>query len=377
MDEQVKAAKLELQNLQEALEKVRAEAQKVTADADQRRRELAGARGDHITVRPPLCQGDFRAFTSSFKIYLQLSKITNEVDQKRSLMLAASTPKNVLKLQPYKADMESATVSYDDFEKKLISVFSPESEALIARREFTALRQQVEQNFTDYYAQKEALYLLAYPDGFTSLEASRFFCEETVKSLANVAVKRALFRRFHSLKPENLRESITEAIQSEDALVTYGLSEAGTRDGLQYSESFTRHQEACSGDREEPMDIGEARPGNCRACGGAGHWARDCRKKAPGPRKQAGPSSMGNTGKKKEARSCHRCHTPGHLRNDCRIPDNKLDQVRRKNKEAKGKQTGKGGGNRAVKQIETREEDSDEFILEALNSIQPDFPGRL
>ena len=370
MDDEIAAAKIELQALKE-------EAAKVRAEADASRRELASARGDHVTVRPPLCQGDFRAFVASFKIYLQLSKITNLVDQKRSLMLAASTPKNVLKLQPYKAAMESPIVSYEDFEKQLVGVFNPQSQALIARREFTSLRQHAEQNFTDFYAQKEALYLLANPDGFKSLEDSRFFMEHMVQSLANVSVKRVLFRKFHTLTPDTLRETITEAIQSEDTLVQYGLSEAGTRDGLLYSESFTRHQETCSGDRDEPMDISEVRQGKCRACGEAGHWARECKKKGPVPRKQTGYSGIGSSGKKKETRSCNRCFTPGHLKVDCRIPDTKLEQVRRKNKEAKGKQAGKGGASRSVRQIGTKEEDSDEFLLEALNSIQPGFLRRL
>ena len=61
MDDEIAAAKIELQALKE-------EAAKVRAEADASRRELASARGDHVTVRPPLCQGDFRAFVASFRI---------------------------------------------------------------------------------------------------------------------------------------------------------------------------------------------------------------------------------------------------------------------------------------------------------------------
>ena len=43
-----------------------------------------------IYAPPPICQGDFRTFTKTFKIYLSLQRTFNLRDQKSSLMLAAS-----------------------------------------------------------------------------------------------------------------------------------------------------------------------------------------------------------------------------------------------------------------------------------------------
>ena len=208
-----------------------------------------------IYARPPPCVGDFRAFCRAFRIYLRLQRITDALDQKCSLFLAASTAKNSIKIQALYGDMENVLVSYEQFETRLISLFCPLSQSLMARREFLSLKQGAEEA-------KLSLYLLAFPEDNQSPEQSRFFVEEVIKSLANVEVKRALFRKMHTLTPVNLREEITNAIQSEETLCTFGLSETGTRDGLCYSEQMRNH----AARHDEPMDISEVKPGKCNIC---------------------------------------------------------------------------------------------------------------
>ena len=122
------------------------------------------------------------------------------------------------------------------------------------------------------------------------------------------------------------------------------------------------------------MDIGEVRPGRCRACNQYGHWQKECpqQKKRPVPRRY--PNNQDK--KKPEMRTCHRCLTKGHLKGDCRIPEAKLEAVKKKNRENKGKQAPPRNNMRAVKQIETKEdEEDDSLILEAMNAISEDKQG--
>ena len=325
---------------------------------------------DHISMRPPVCGSDFRSFTRAFKLYLDLMKIQDATDMKRSLLLAASTTKNMVKLQPYYKDVDSITIGYDQFEQKLIDLFCPQSQSLMARREFANLRQAPDQNFTEFWSEKLSLYSMAFPEENPSPEQTKYFVEEVIKSLANVSVKRELVRKQHQLDYTNLRTEITNAIQAEDTMVSFNISETGTRDGLLYSEQFSRF----SDNNPEPMDIGEVRPGRCRACNQYGHWQKECpqQKKRPVPRRY--PNNQDK--KKPEMRTCHRCLTKGHLKGDCRIPEAKLEAVKKKNRENKGKQAPPRNNMRAVKQIETKEdEEDDSLILEAMNAISEDKQG--
>jgi len=328
-----------------------------------------------IYARPPPCVGDFRAFCRSFRIYLRLQRITNALDQKCSLFLAASTAKNSIKIQALYGDMENVLISYEQFETRLISLFCPLSQSLMARREFLSLKQGAEEDFISYWGAKLSLYLLAFPEDNQSPEQSRFFVEEVIKSLANVEVKRALIRKMHTLTPVNIREEITNCIQSEETLCTFGLSETGTRDGLCYSEQMRNH----AARYDEPMDISEVKPGKCNRCNKPGHWARECRMEGNQRTnsKQNG-NNQGKFGKKetRETRSCNRCHTPGHLRMQCKIPENKLEMTKKRNKESKAKSGNQS--TRGVRQIEVKEpgEETDEAaLIEALslNTMDPVF----
>ena len=316
-----------------------------------------------IYARPPPCVGDFRAFCRAFRIYLRLQRITNYLDQKCSLFLAASTAKNSIKIQALYGDMENVLITYDRFETSLISLFCPQSQSLMARREFLSLKQGAEEDFISFWGAKLSLYLLAFPENNRSPEQSRFFVEEVIKSLANVEVKRALFRKMHTLTPDNLREEITNCIQSEETLCTFGLSETGTRDGLCYSEQMRNH----AARHDEPMDISEVKPGKCNRCNKPGHWARECPEGNQRTNSKQNGNNQGKSGKK-ETRSCNRCYTPGHLKAQCRIPDHKLEVTKKKNKESKAKSGNQS--TRGVRQIEVKEpgEETDEAeLIEALS----------
>ena len=297
---------------------------------------------ERIYARPPQCEGDFRSFLSSFKLYLHLQRIHELEDQKAALLLAVSTPRNRLKVQGFANLIQNHSISYDLFEKELTLLFSPESESLMARAEFLNLKQGATEDFCSFFALKTSLYHTAFPENTMTMEQTRFYTEEVVKSLFNLEVKRILVRRLGSLTKENLREAITTAIQGESTLRSFGLAETPTNDGLIYSDSHQSHLSRRM--TEEPMDISSMN-GNCHKCGLAGHWAKDCRKEEPkkfqssGNRsaRPMGPSKFtGGVGSgKKETRSCNRCWTPGHLRRSCLIPEDKIEGVRRRNKEKK------------------------------------------
>ena len=324
-----------------------------------------------IYARPPPCVGDFRAFCRAFRIYLRLQRITDSLDQKASLFLAASTAKNSIKIQALYGDMENVLVSYEQFETRLIGLFCPQSQSLMARREFLSLKQGAEEDFISFWGAKLSLYLLAFPEDNQSPEQSRFFIEEVTKSLANVEVKRALFRKMHTLTPVNLREEITNAIQSEETLCTFGLSETGTRDGLCYSEQMRNH----AARHDEAMDISAVKPGTCNICNKPGHWARECPQRT---NSKQNSNNQGKSGKKetRETRSCNRCYTTGHLRAQCRIPDDKLEMTKKRNKERKAKSGNQS--TRGVRQIEVKEpgeETEEAALIEALslNTMDPVF----
>jgi hypothetical protein len=319
-----------------------------------------------IYALPPVCQGDFRTFTKTFKIYLSLQRIFNLRDKKSSLMLAASTPKNATKLQSFYTDMEDETISYDVFESRLIGLFCPQSESLMARREFLSLRQGADEDFVSFWGQKYSLYNLAFPqeNRAQNQEQERFMVEEFVKSLANLEVKRSLFRKITSLTPINLREEITNAIQSEDTLCTFGLSETGTRNGLIYSEQMTSHNAT----REEPMDLSELKAGKCHKCNKEGHWARDCESKDQNKRyNNHRNDQFPSRSTKKETRSCNRCYTKGHLKSSCRIPEARLEATRKKNKESKANKSKQPTSD--VRQIEAREDDEDQDDANLIESL--------
>ena len=100
-----------------------------------------------------------------------------------------------------------------------------------------------------------------------------------MKSLYNVEVKKILVRKLGSLTKDNLCKAITNAIQGEATLRSFGLSDTTANDGLIYSDNHQSHLSK-RGTGDEPMDI-SALNGNCLKCNKPGHWARECHKEEP------------------------------------------------------------------------------------------------
>lgn len=328
--------------------------------------------GRTIYARPPVCEGNFRIFLKNFRLYLHLQRITNLADQKASLLLSCSNPKNSAKLQGLYEPLEDPEITYQQFETRLSQLFSPESESLMARREYLSLRQQPNEDFVSFFGNKLSLYCQAYPNPDPSTEQQRYFTEEMVKSLYNIEVKRQLFRRMAKLTPDNLMANITEVIQAEATLVQFNLSETGTHEGLKYSENTNSK----AYENVEPMDVSVLRSGTCNVCKQAGHWAKECRQNTVKKSSNKFGGNKFNSGKintqKKETRVCHRCDTPGHIKTNCRIPGEKLDAVRKRNKEKKNHTS-----NQPVRHLVTRdtaeEDDQDELIEELGNNTEMSF----
>ena len=327
-----------------------------------------------IYARPPVFTGlDFRGYIKNFRLYLKLQRITNEEDRKRSLLLAVSSgkPGNTIRLSAFHDHIENALITFERFEVLLTELFCPETESRMAKQTFAALRQGPEEDFMGYFAHKAGLWETAYPGDINGQpeEIKTMFIEEVITSLNNTEVKRNLIRKMDDLTPNNLRQMITKEIATEERLCNLSLSENGSRAGLTYSSELKKQYGQYN--EVEPMDLSNLNI-KCYKCNKVGHMQRDCREKNEdkmNPRRYQSGYQSNNTGRKKETRSCNRCYTPGHLRKFCKIPESKLEAVKRKNKD-KNKST-RDSPRKAVKELQTIDEEDTEGevgkIIDALS----------
>ena len=193
-------------------------------------------------------------------------------------------------------------------------VFQPVSESDLSRTEFKMRKQGVSETALDYVTHKIALWECAYKADERSFNN---LCDAIIEGLVNNTIKRQI-QRNRPKTQEALIEQLLSAIASERTCVIQGYGESPNLDGLSLSTVGFN------------PSTGSTRPGF-----------------------DAYGDEMMDVGKVAEQRKCHRCGRSGHLKAQCRVPENKLP---RKNKQqqgggGKGKGAGTGGGGKDKSKI--------------------------
>ena len=189
------------------------------------------------------------------------------------------------------------------------SIYQPAAESDLARAEFNSRKQGENETILDYLTSKMGLFDSAYP------EAERSFTllmDQIIAGIWNSEIKFSTQRN----RPEDRAAVVPQLLRdvaAERACVLGGYGRSATLGGLALSsQGYTpgvtgnRHGAVPGYDQfgDEYMDVGAL--------------------KGRKPPQKRGPGSKGQKSGQKEQRKCYRCHKQGHLRTDCRVPENKL-----------------------------------------------------
>ena len=281
----------------------------------------------------------------------------SEPEMKLGLYLALSG-QTAIRLDSIENSLDNPAVTFQAMVTELTALFCPESESLMAQRDFKARRQEGTENIMAYLADKLCLFNIAYPEGHAGRD-TRYFLEELVCGLYHSRSKVLLYEKREQLTIENYASTIYNCIANQAMIVEKGLSDTASPLGL-YTSAY-RTPMLPRGGEVEPMEIGminKDKTRTCFNCNSTSHLRAQCPQER---RTQAGPSSgqSRNTYNRppqkgtKVVGNCNRCLTPGHHIKNCKVSDSKLESRRQINI-ANRKKVQTGGRN--IRQLESHEE---------------------
>ena len=289
---------------------------------------------------------NFRLHISDMQLFYQLlPEGVTEAHKKTYLMMsvrgAARVKVEHLMNAVQNVEGQNGGLSLNGLRDAMKLIFCPPSESLISRTEFIERKQGNLEDILSYFSHKRSLYDVAYPPeeggGPRDMTTLNFEC---IKGVYNPNVRAQLFRS----KEQNTDELVNLAlhlVSAERSIMACGGGDSISYDGLATS---THSRVTPAGNPAEPMEIGAMGPVKCYNCGLLGHISRNC------PRRQQGRESGGGGGgggagtPKRETRECNRCFTRGHLKDACKIPAEKLEATRLRNKQQKKNGGGRSGG---------------------------------
>ena len=232
-----------------------------------------------------------------------------DVETRKRLLVSRIEGKAISRLTPYlqgSTPWNNATTEplYMDV---LRGVFQPVSESDLSRTEFKMRKQGVNETALDFVTHKIALWECAYKADerpFNNL------CDAIIEGLVNNTIKRQL-QRNRPKTQEALIDQLLSAVAAERTCVIQGYGESPNLDGLSLSTAGFN------------PSTGSTRPGY-----------------------DSYGDELMDVGKVAEQRKCHRCNRVGHLKAQCRVPENKLPkkQPKQQGGGGKGKGAGAGGG---------------------------------
>ena len=204
--------------------------------------------------------------------------------------------------------------TFQEYSDLISEVFAPRVEKGLSRSEFHAYHQAANEDVGNYVSIKSSLFEIAYDLEERSFQTLR---AAMIKGLYSNVIKRTVSRK-DSRDAEELRQNIFLAVASEREAYAGGWAESTNLDGLK-SVTITNHR---GQSRDEPMEIDQLYS------------------------KKSGPSQgpHGPQGKKMEARTCHRCQRPGHLKRDCHARTSKDGKKLGQNEPKRGERGDKKKG---------------------------------
>ena len=260
--------------------------------ADEARRLASAVRALPIFDEDQPRSPRFKTHLISFKEWAYLFSVTTVESMKATLafLIQGSSKDRVLHLMRGQEEYV-ACQTFEEYEQKMLQVFHPASETMMAKSNFHEYRQSSKQDINQFYSVKKTLFAEGYGvDGDFNI-----FLSGLIKGLANDVVKRGLRRA----NPKTFEEAATrlyEVVAAERIAFLDGYGESTSMDGLTSVTSVldrNRRVKTDVLDAGEPMDIETIR--------GQG---------------------AGIT-KKKEQRTCYSCKRPGHIKKDCRFKSEK------------------------------------------------------
>ena len=216
-------------------------------------------------------------------------------------------------------------VRFEDYATVLLGIFEPDSEKQIARADFSAYRQDANEDIGSYLAIKEDLWRVAYPGTDLTTDDSAFatYQREMVSGIYNRVIKRLVIRA-NPRTAETLKTACLEAVSAERSNYDLGCSESMSLDGLA---SVTRGHQRRRAD--EAMEVNALRASSvkdpnvtCGFCSNKGHRTAECRKRQKHlsqqtPKLLEKKRETRTRDKPKETRTCRACNKTGHLEASC------------------------------------------------------------
>ena len=207
--------------------------------------------------------------------------------------------------------------SIDAYLDVIQAVFQPEAETQLARQDFLAREQGIQEPVSEYLAEKYALYFASVP--VAADRSFRDLKEQCLKGLKSRFVQSEVITKNPQNEDDLLQVCATAVGQAREGHALNTGFFGANLDGLASTTMPNRYLM----DQSEPMEIGRVgEDRDCYQCGKKGHLSRNCPSKTPAGGGRGGQGSRGGRGGANRGEQdrlvCYYCGKKGHRRPECR-----------------------------------------------------------